>query len=264
MGRLDRKVVFITGATGIAAAAATLFAREGASCFVASMVPDECEQLVRSLREHGGRSDFAAGDLAEAGFVAGAVKRCEESLGPIDCLFNVAGISGRRFGDGPVHECSEDGWDRTMRNNARSCFLVCREVVGRMMVRPAPANGGSRGAVLNMGSVLALSPQPDHFATVAYAASKGAIVSMSRAMAAYYGPQKIRVNVVAPGLVRTPMSRRAQDDPAVMDFIRTKQPLAGDLVEADDVAQLALFLLSDESRRITGSVCTVDGGWTVS
>lgn len=126
------------------------------------------------------------------------------------------------------------------------------------------AGNGLRGTILNMASVLGFAPQAQSFATHAYAASKGAILGMSRSMAAYYAPHKIRVNVIAPALVRTPMSRRAQSDPEILDLMKTKQPLAEDLIEAEDVARAALFLLSDESRMITGDTLTVDAGWCVS
>ena len=115
-----------------------------------------------------------------------------------------------------------------------------------------------------MASVLAFSPQAQHFATHAYAAGKGAIISMSRAMAAYYAPHQIRVNVIAPALVRTPMSARAQSDREVLEFIAHKQPLSGGMLDAGDVAETALFLLSEQARQITGQVVSVDGGWAVS
>src|SRR6185503_16564914 len=99
-------------------------------------------------------------------------------------------------------------------------------------------------------SVLAYSPQAQHFATHAYAASKGAIISMSRAMAAYYAPYKIRINVIAPALVRTAMSARAQQDEVVLDFISHKQPLSEGMLEATDIAGTALFLLGDQSRHM--------------
>jgi NAD(P)-dependent dehydrogenase (short-subunit alcohol dehydrogenase family) len=111
--------------------------------------------------------------------------------------------------------------------------------------------------------VLAESPEPRNFATHAYAAAKGAVVALSRSMAAYYAPHHIRVNVLAPGLVRTPMSERAAA-PAVHEFIARKQPLAGDMVDAGDVASAALFLLGDASHSITGQVLSVDAGWSVT
>jgi NAD(P)-dependent dehydrogenase (short-subunit alcohol dehydrogenase family) len=115
-----------------------------------------------------------------------------------------------------------------------------------------------------MASVLAFSPEPRHFATHAYAAGKGGAIAMTRSMAAHYAPGKIRVNAIAPGLVRTPMSQRAQASPELQEFVARKQPLAAGMVEADDVARAALFLLSDEARAITGQVLTVDAGWSVT
>jgi NAD(P)-dependent dehydrogenase (short-subunit alcohol dehydrogenase family) len=142
-------------------------------------------------------------------------------------------------------------------------FLMCREVIRQMLAQPVSENG-LRGTILNMASVLGFSPEPKFFATHAYAASKGAIIGMSRSMAAYYAPHKIRVNVIAPSLIRTPMSQRAQEDPEIRALMKTKQPLCEDLIEAEDVARAALFLLGDDARVITGDVLTVDAGWSVS
>jgi NAD(P)-dependent dehydrogenase (short-subunit alcohol dehydrogenase family) len=132
------------------------------------------------------------------------------------------------------------------------------------MLEQAVAENGLRGAILNMASVLAESPEPVHFATHAYAASKGAILAMTKAMAAYYAPHKIRVNAIAPGLVRTPMSRRAQEDAEILAYIGRKQPLAEDLIPAEDIARASVFLMSDEARMITGETLTVDAGWSVT
>jgi NAD(P)-dependent dehydrogenase (short-subunit alcohol dehydrogenase family) len=175
----------------------------------------------------------------------------------------VAGISGRRFGDGPLHELTLEGWQTVLANNATSQMLVSRAVV-RQMLTQEPVAKGQRGVILNMSSVLARHPSAEFFSTHAYAASKGAIESMSRAMAAYYAPHAIRVNAIAPALVATPMSGRAQSDPAIMDFVARKQPLAGGALSAADLTGTALFLLSDESRAITGQVVDVDGGWSIS
>ena len=142
-------------------------------------------------------------------------------------------------------------------------FLMCKAALTQMLRQPVAPNG-LRGTILNMASVLGFAPQAQHFATHAYAASKGAIVAMSRSMAAYYAPHKIRVNVVAPALVRTPMSARAQNDPAILDLMKTKQPLAEDLIDAQDVARASLFLLGDDSRMITADTLSVDAGWSVS
>ena len=129
-----------------------------------------------------------------------------------------------------------------------------------MLTQSINDNGG-RGVILNMASILGLSPEPKFFATHAYAAGKGAIISMSKSMAAYYAPHKIRVNVIAPSLVCMPMSLRAQDNPEILEFMRHKQPLVEDLIDAEDVARAALFLMSDEARVITGDVLSVDAGW---
>ena len=138
-----------------------------------------------------------------------------------------------------------------------------RSAIGRML-QQEPEPDGIRGVILNVGSVLAEAPEPRHFATHAYAAAKGAVVAMSRSMAAYYAPLKIRVNVIAPGLARTPASERSQADAELLEFVGRKQPLAAGMVDAEDVARAALFLLGPDSRSITGDVLTVDAGWSVT
>jgi NAD(P)-dependent dehydrogenase (short-subunit alcohol dehydrogenase family) len=254
MSPVEGKSILITGSTGIAEATALRAAAAGARVFIVSRTPENAEALGKKT---GGR--YFAADLVAPGAAEKAVAAC----GPIDALFNVAGISGRKYGDGPLHECTEEGWDTTLDANVKSMFLVCRAALNRMLQQPVAANG-LRGTILNMASVLGFAPQAGHFATHAYAASKGAILAMSKSMAAYYAPKKIRVNVIAPALIRTPMSARAQNDPAILALMKTKQPLAEDLIEADDVARAALFLLGDDSRMITADALTVDAGWCVS
>jgi NAD(P)-dependent dehydrogenase (short-subunit alcohol dehydrogenase family) len=260
--RLRDKAWLITGSTGIAAATARLAAREGAAVFIIGNDEASCRALVEEISTSGVCHYYLA-DITRAAAVAAAVEKCVARHQRIDALFNVVGNSGRRFGDGPVHECSEEGWDVTLETNLKSHFLMCREVM-QVMLKQAPDAYSARGAILNMASVLALSPEPKFFATHAYAASKSAIIGLTEAMAAYYAPHKIRVNALAPALVRTPMSARAQYDQTILDFLQTKQPLSQDLIEADDVARAAVFLLSDEARYITGEVLTVDAGWRVS
>jgi NAD(P)-dependent dehydrogenase (short-subunit alcohol dehydrogenase family) len=255
--------LLITGATGIAAATAKLAAQAGASVFIVSLREDDCADLANEIRAAGGACEFYAGDLVQEATAINAVQACVQRYGRLDALFNVAGISGRKFGDGPLHECSEQGWDVTMDTNAKTTFLMCREVLIQMLQQDVNSVG-LRGTILNMASVLAFAPEPKHFAAHAYAASKGAIISLSQSMAAFYAPHKIRVNAIAPGLIRTPMSQRAQENAAIVELMRTKQPLAENLLEADEVARTALFLLGDHSRHITGQVIAVDGGWGVS
>ncbi len=206
---------------------------------------------------------FVSADLAREGEADRAVSGAVERFGRIDAAYNVAGISGRRFGDGPVHEASLAGWEAVIGGNLTSLFLVCRAVV-RHMLSQEPDARGERGAILNMSSVLARHPSDEHFGTHAYAASKGGIEALTRAMASAYATRGIRVNAIAPSLVATPMSRRAQDDPAVRAFLERKQPLARGPIDVDDVTPTALHLLGPDARMITGQVIDVDAGWGVS
>src|SRR5438093_1052862 len=235
-GKLQDRVCLITGSTGIAACTAKLAAREGATVFVASNAEDSCQALAESLGAQGGVCDACVADLTVESSAAKVVAQCVARFGRIDALFNVAGISGRSFGDGPVHECTEEGWERTIGTNVKSMFLLSKAVI-KGMLEQQPAENGLRGTILNMASVLAFSPEPRYFSTHAYAASKGAILGLSKAMAAYYAPHKIRVNIIAPGLARTPMSRRAQEDPEILQFIKAKQPLGGDLIGPEEIAK---------------------------
>jgi NAD(P)-dependent dehydrogenase (short-subunit alcohol dehydrogenase family) len=254
---LNGKVLIVTGSTGIAAATVRLAAAAGAHVVV--VTSDEISGW--ELAEQTGVAPWV-GDLTRPTAADSALAHCLSQFGRVDALFNASGLSGRRFGDGPVHETSDEGWEITLSHNLQVIFQMCRAVTGRMLQQAVVGNG-SRGAILNVGSVLAGAPEPRHFATHAYAAAKGAVEAMSRSMAAYYAPHRIRVNVLAPGLVRTPASERA-GSPELLAFIEKKQPLTGGMVDADDVARAALFLLGDDARSITGEAIAVDGGWTVS
>ena len=262
MRRFEDKVCLVSGSTGIAAAAARALVAEGASVFVVSRTAGNAGQLAGALEAEGARAGWRAADLSVEEEADASVAACVEQLGRLDCVYNVAGISGRRFGDGPLHDLTLEGWQTVLATNATSTMLVCRAAVRTMLDQEPDARGG-RGAILNMSSVLATSPSPEHFATHAYAASKGAIEAFSRSIAAYYAPQGIRVNVIAPALVATPMSRRAQADPAIRAYLAQKQPLAGGPLDADDLTGTALYLLSDDARMVTGQVVAVDGGWSV-
>ncbi|HYI22064.1 MAG TPA: SDR family oxidoreductase [Candidatus Limnocylindrales bacterium] len=256
-GRFEGRVCLITGSTGIAAAAAAALADEGARVFVASRTADHARDLAERIG-----AAWSEADLTQEGDVQSVVERCVETFGRIDCVYNVAGISARRLGDGALHEMTLDGWRAVMDANATSQFLVCRAAV-RQMLDQEPDVNGRRGTILNMGSVTARHPVQQHFATHGYAASKGAIESLSRSIAVYYAPHGIRVNVIAPGLVATPMSERAQTDEEIMAFVTTKQPLAGGAIQPDALVGAALYLLSDDSRMVSGQVVTVDGGWSL-
>ena len=247
------EVLLVTGSSGIAAATARLWGVQG-SVFIVGVKEDECRSLAAELPN----ADFKAADVRDEEAVRKSVAACVERFGKIDALFNVAGISARALGDGPLHECATEAWDTVMNVNAKGTFLMCREVLGTW------TRHSQTGVILNCGSVLAQHPQREHFATAGYAASKGAIEAMTLSAAAYYAPAGIRINVIAPGLVLTPMSARAQGDARIMEYVARKQPLARGLLAAEDVAKTACFLLRKDSSSITGQVITVDGGWTVS
>jgi NAD(P)-dependent dehydrogenase (short-subunit alcohol dehydrogenase family) len=260
MSRFDGRVCLVTGSTGMAASAARAIVAEGGSVFVVSRTAANVGTLAAEL---GDRCGSAVADLTDESATEAAVAACVERFGRIDALYAVAGISGRRFGDGPLHAATLEGWRTVLEANVTSLFLVARPVLRRMLAQE-PAGDGQRGAILAMSSALAQHPSAKHFATHAYAASKGAIEGLTRALAAHYAPQGIRVNAIAPSLVATPMSGRAQSDPAILAYLAQKQPLAGGPIEADAVTPVALHLLSREARMVTGQVVEVDAGWSVS
>jgi NAD(P)-dependent dehydrogenase (short-subunit alcohol dehydrogenase family) len=256
--RFGGRVVLVTGSTGMAGSSARALAAEGARVFVTSRTPGNAESLAAGIGAGWLTADLSREEEADA-----VVAACVERFGRLDAVYDVAGISGRRHGDGPLHEISLAGWEHVLANNLTSLFLVARAAV-RQMLAQEPDADGSRGVLLAMSSVLARHPSSTHFETHAYAASKGAIESFTRAVAATYAPRGIRMNAIAPSLVATPMSERAQADPAILAYLREKQPLAGGPIEADAVTPVALHLLSRESRMITGQVIGVDAGWSVS
>jgi meso-butanediol dehydrogenase/(S,S)-butanediol dehydrogenase/diacetyl reductase len=192
-------------------------------------------------------------DLGSDGAAAAAVAAAVDRFGRLDAVVCGHGGSGRRFGDGPVDECGEAAWDATLALNLTSVANVCRHAV------PALRAGGG-GAIVTLSSVLGLVGGDRDFATHAYAASKGAVIALTRAMAVTYAADGIRCNVVCPGLVATPMSARAQADPAIRARLAELQPLTGDLGRPEDVAEAVLYLAG--ARFVTGTVLTVDGGWT--
>jgi NAD(P)-dependent dehydrogenase (short-subunit alcohol dehydrogenase family) len=223
------------------------------SVFVFGVNESECRTLADELD-----AGYAVGDVRDEAAVKRGIAECLDRFGQIDALMNVAGISARSVGDGPLHQCTPEAWDTVMDLNAKGTFLMCREVLGLW------TKNRQAGVILNTGSVLTRHPQREYFATAGYAASKGAVEAMSLAAAAYYAPEGIRINVIAPGLVHTPMTARAQGNADINKYMTHKQPLRKGMLTAEDIAKTACFLLRRDSSPITGQILNVDAGWTVS
>jgi NAD(P)-dependent dehydrogenase (short-subunit alcohol dehydrogenase family) len=263
--RLDGRTCLIVGGTsGIGLASARRFLQEGARVVVTGREPDIGRAALDQLAPLGSIAEYALeladGEVEVMQMFAFAL---DFLGGRLDVLLHVAGISGRKFGDGPLHECSSEGWERVMRTNAQGTFLTNRSAVRVMLEQPVDA-AGLRGTVVNVGSVVDRSPSPVHFGTLAYAASKGAVRTLTLAAAATYAPYKVRFNFLAPGLIDTPMASRAVNDDGLRPYLASKQPMAGGPGTADDVAEAALYLCEPASRFVTGAELVVDGGWSVS
>jgi NAD(P)-dependent dehydrogenase (short-subunit alcohol dehydrogenase family) len=250
-------VVVIGGTTGLGFSAAQAFLVAGARGVV---VTGRSAATVASARDAlGERSAAHEGDASDPAHAPAAIALARERFGGFDALYHVAGGSGRRMGDGPLHEVTDEGLRATLELNLHSLILSNRAAVRQFLAQR------TGGAILNMGSVLGWSPSPQFFATHVYAAAKSAIVGFTKSTASYYARNDIRVNVLAPALVETPMARRAAGDETIRKFIATKQPLDGGRIgRPDDCDGAAVYLLSDAARFVTGQVLAVDGGWTIS
>jgi NAD(P)-dependent dehydrogenase (short-subunit alcohol dehydrogenase family) len=254
---LRDKTTIVTGAgSGIGRAATQLFAEHGAQVAALDVDEERGQAVVDGLRDQGRDVRFFTTDVSQARAVEAAVQGTVDAFGGVDVLFNVVGVSGRKWGDGPVAECTEEAWDRVHDINLKSMFLCCKYAVREMLE-------AGRGSIINLSSVLGLVGGDEDFATHAYAASKGGVISFTRSIASYYAPENIRANVICPGLIATRMSRRAQSNDAIVNRLPELQPLTGAFGQPEDVAHAALYLASDQSGFVTGTVLPVDGGWTV-
>ena len=201
MNRLQNKVAIVTGGgSGIGLATAQLFAEEGAHVIIfdVNLVDNE-----NSLRV----------DVTVPHKVEFAIQQVLQEYGHLDILVNVAGGSGRKWGDGPADSCTLEGWDKTLSLNLDSVFYCCKYALQAMLDQ-------KQGVIVNVSSVLGMVGGDDDFATHAYATSKGGIISLTRSIASYYAPRGIRANVICPGLIATPMSQRAQES----EHIRSRLP----------------------------------------
>ena len=207
----------------------------------------------------GKNAEVFSGDAVNAGTAINAITSCIKRFGNFDGLYHVAGGSGRKLGDGPLHELSLDGWNETLKLNLTSLMLSNQAAVKKFL----ELNVG--GTILNMSSVLGYSPSPQYFSTHAYAAAKAAVIGFTKSIAAYYAKNNIRVNVIAPAVVETPMAQRAANDEMILSFIKIKQPLDGGRIgQPEDLDGLAVYFMSEQSKFTTGQVIAVDGGWSIS
>ncbi len=256
-GRLDGLSILIVGGTsGLGLSAARACEREGALLTVVGRPDADADAAVELL---GAATRVLRGDATDSRLAVRAVEEAVAAFGRVDGVFHVAGGSGRRAGDGPLDRVTDDGWRYTIDANLSSLFFTNRAATQYFL---QTRHGGS---VLNMASVLAFSPSPEHFATHAYAAAKAGAIGLTLASAASYASMNIRFNVLAPSLIHTPGAQRAAADPRIAAYIREKQPLdAGRIGRPEDVDGAVVYLLSAESRFVTGQVLAVDGGWCVS
>ena len=252
----NKNIVIIGGTTGLGLSAAKAFVTNGANVIVVGRNDDSVTQAKNSL---GNNAEAISGDATQPGTAMNAIDLCIQKFGSFDGLYHVAGGSGRKMGDGPLHELTLEGWNKTMELNLTSLMLSNQAAIKSFLATK------KSGTILNMGSVLGYSPSPQFFSTHAYAAAKAAIIGFTKSIAAYYAKDNIRINVIASALVETPMAQRAAKDEAILNFIKTKQPLDGGRIgQPEDLDGLAVYFMSEQSKFTTGQVIAVDGGWTVA
>lgn len=252
----NKNLVIIGGTTGLGLSAAKAFIKNGAHVVVVGRNEESASTAKKTL---GKKAEILTGDAILPSTAITAIERCITIFGSFDGLYHVAGGSGRKMGDGPIHELTLAAWNKTLELNLTGMMLSNQAAIKQFLKQ------GSGGAILNMGSVLGYSPSSQYFSTHAYATAKSAIIGFSKSIASYYAKNNIRVNVIAPALVETPMAKRASEDENILAFIKTKQPLDnGRIGRAADLDGLAVYFLSEQARFTTGQVIAVDGGWTVS
>jgi len=255
-----KRTLIITGALGgIGLAAIQLFSKQDLNIVGIDIKPKTDPAVNELMTLYPTQFTYEEADCTDESQVETVIRKIALDKGSIDILFNIVGGSGRRFGDGPIHECTLEGYRKTLDLNLTSQFLVSKYTVMEML------KAGNGGCIINTASVLGMVGGNEMFSTHTYAASKAAIIGLSRSMAVYYAKQHIRVNVIAPGLLETPMSTRALNDEKILDYMDYKQPIYASKHRLGNplaVAKAAEFLATEEADFITGTVIPVDGGWT--
>ncbi len=251
--RLKDRVALVTGGgTGIGRATALVFAREGAKVVVTGRRKGPLEETVSAVEAAGGKAIMVEGDVSKAGDATGTVKKTLNTFGRLDVLVNNAGVNYR---PGGTVGTDEDGWDVVMDINVKGIYLVSRAAAPEM-------RSGIGGSIINIASIFGLVGSAE---AVAYCASKGAVVNMTRSMALDLAGKKIRVNCICPGVVDTPMARewieKQSTTEAMAKELSALHPI-GRIGEPEDIANACLFLASDEASWVTGAILPVDGGFT--
>lgn len=250
MGRLDNKTALITGASaGIGRACALAFAREGARVAALARRREALDDVVNEIAARGGEALAVAADVTRADEIERAVRTVVERFGGFQILVNSAGIPFI----GTAERTSEEEWNRVLAVNLTGTFLMSRAAI------PAMRNAGG-GSIVNLGSVYGLVARRER---AAYAASKGGVTLLTQAMALDHAADKIRVNCICPALVETELMNRIFEhapDPVAARRAREAELPLGRLGTPEDVAALALYLASDESRWMTGAAIPLDGG----
>lgn len=242
--RLEGKIALITGfGSGLGRAIAIRFAAEGVSVMGTSTTDAKGKETLEMIKRNGGEALFRAGDVRRTEEMKKVVEEAVTNFGGLDIAVNSAGVRT----NGSIIEITEEDWDRTVDTNLRGVFVVSRLAIPEMVKR-----GG--GVIINISARSGMTGQAGR---AAYCASKGALITLTEAMAEDHAPQKIRVNCICPGPTRTPMV----DTSTLEKMARyAKRVPLGRIGEADDIAQAAVFLASDEASHVTAAILPVDGG----